>query len=370
MNKQMTDQQLLYRIALTLTPRVGAINAKNLISYCGSVEAIFENSKRALLKIPGIGQESVHAILRKDVLTLAELEMKFLKQHNIKTFFYLDDNYPERLKHLPDCPVLMYYKGKATLDAPKMVGIVGTRKPSPFGTRICEELVEDLRAFNVHVISGLAYGIDVTAHKKCLSLGIPTIGVLGHGLSTIYPSVHKKVAESMVEEGGLLTEFAHTYGPDAPHFPMRNRIVAGLCDALIVVETRKKGGSMITANLANQYHKDVFAFPGRINDKESEGCNLLIKSHKAALLESTKDLAYVMRWAGKQKKIISQKVLFPELNTRQQKIVDLLKEKEQLNIDQLTGILSFSPSEMAGELLELEFKGVIKSLPGKQYLLI
>jgi len=364
------NQELLYKIALTLIPHVGAISGKNLISYCGSVEAVFASSKKALLKIPGIGVETANSIVKQEVLALAEMEMKFLKKHNVKAHYFLDDNYPSRLKHLPDAPILLYFKGNANLEAERTVGIIGTRKPTATGKIICEEFVEELKSYNVTIVSGLAFGIDVAAHKKCVDIQTPTIGVLGHGLGTIYPSAHKKVAEQMLEHGGLLTEFAHTYGPDGPHFPMRNRVVAGLCDALVVVETPKKGGSMITANFANQYHKDVFAFPGRIKDKESEGCNLLIKSHKAALLEGAKDLAYVMQWGAKSKKQDIQKSLFVELNNRQQKIVDLLKKTEQLSIDQLNATLSLTNSEMANELLDLEFKGLIKSLPGKRYLLV
>ena len=364
------NQELLYKIALTLIPHVGAVNGKNLISYCGSVAAVFENSKRALLKIPGIGEETASSIVKQDVMALAEFEMKFLEEHGINSYYFLDDNYPSRLKHLPDAPILLYFKGTANLEAERTVGIIGTRKPTATGKLICEEFVEELKSYNVTIVSGLAFGIDVTAHKKCIETEIPTIGVLGHGLATIYPSAHRKVAQQMVENGGLLTEFAHTYGPDAPHFPMRNRVVAGLCDALIVVETPRKGGSMITANYANQYHKDVFAFPGRIKDKQSEGCNLLIKSHKAALLEGAKDLAYVMQWGKKSKQRKIQKSLFADLNTSQKEIVSLLTETEQLSIDQINGVLSLTNSELASELLDMEFKGVIKSLPGKRYLLV
>ncbi len=363
------DQKILYQIALTLIPRVGAVNGKNLISYCGSVEAVFKSSKKALLKIPGIGAETANSIVKQDVLALAELEMRFMEEHDVKPYYFLDDNYPSRLKHLPDAPILLYFKGNANLDAERTVGIIGTRKPTATGKIICEEFVEELKSYNVTIISGLAFGIDVVAHKKCVETEIPTIGVLGHGLGTIYPAAHRKIAKEMTAQGGLLTEFAHTYGPDGPHFPMRNRVVAGLCDALVVVETPRRGGSMITTNYANQYHKDVFAFPGRIKDKQSEGCNLLIKSHKAALLEGAKDLAYVMQWGAKSKPKQIQKSLFVELNNNQKEIIELLTKTEQLSVDQINSVLALTNSEMAGELLDLEFKGLIKSLPGKRYLL-
>lgn len=377
MNKQlsppikMITDDLFYHIALTRIPMIGPVTAKNLISYCGGVAAVFQASKKQLLHVPGIGIETANAILKHNVLQEAEKELRFTEKHNIRVLSYLDSDYPQRLKHYADAPVVLYYKGNVDLNANRVIAVVGTRKPTNYGKSVCKQLIEELKAFKVIVVSGLAYGIDITAHRKSLEMGIPTIGVLGNGLSKIYPSLHRKTAEEMIENGGLLTEFTHKMDPDREHFPMRNRVVAGMCDALVVVETKRRGGSMITANLANDYNKDVFAYPGRNTDEFSEGCNLLIKSHKAALLDGAKDLAYVMQWAEAESPRKVQGSLFTELNPEQENIVSLLKEyNNEMAIDQLTNSLKKTPSEMAAALLDLEFKGIIRPLPGKRYVLI
>ena len=287
--------------------------ARHLIHYCGGVEAVFKSSKNALLNIPGVRKTAIDFILKCNPEKLAAAEIEFLEKHKVKALFFSDDDFPSRLKHFSNAPLMLYYRGTANLNHDRIVSIVGTRKPTEHGKAICEELVDNLMAYDVLVVSGLAYGIDVTAHKKSLSLNIPNIGVLGHGLKTIYPSSHRLVAERMLQCGGLLTEYTSDIGPEREHFPMRNRIVAGLADALIVVETAKKGGSIITAELANQYNKDVFAVPGRLKDANSKGCNHLIKSHKAALIESAEDIAYVMRWESSKEQRMVQQALFAEL---------------------------------------------------------
>ncbi len=364
------ENELLYQIALTKLDKVGPVTAKNLVSYCGGVEPVFRASKKQLLQIPGIGEETANGILRQSVFAEAEKELNFVLKNDIQVLFFLDAAYPKRLKHYPDCPTLLYYKGNADLNASRIVSVVGTRKPTNYGVSVCQKLIEDLKPFQLMVVSGLAYGIDIAAHRKCLEAGIPTIGVMGNGLSKVYPSLHRKVAEQMIANGGLLTEFAHHLRPDREHFPMRNRVVAGLCDALVVVESKKKGGSMITADLANGYNKDVFAFPGRNTDECSEGCNLLIKSHQASLLEGAKDLAYIMRWDKQISSDSVQRSLFADLNSSQEQIVSLLLHHRELPIDQLTHHLQKPPSEMAAALLDLEFKGIVRTLPGKKYVLI
>ncbi|MCB9294535.1 MAG: DNA-protecting protein DprA [Lewinellaceae bacterium] len=362
--------ELLYKVAITLIPNVGPVTARNLISYCGGVRAVFEARKRELLKVPGVGSHIADNIVNQNVLGRAEEELRFIGEHGIQAYFYLDPDYPQRLRHYPDSPPLLYYKGRADLNAERIVAIVGTRRPSVHGIHTCEELVEGLKPYGVVLISGLAYGIDITAHRKCLALDIPTVGVLGHGLRRIYPAQHQAVARAMAQSGGLLSEYPSYTMPDREHFPMRNRIIAGLCDALIVVETRKKGGSMISAHMANDYNKDVFAVPGRIKDSCSEGCNHLIKCHKAALIEQAADIAYVMRWDEPQAQKAIQKQLFVELTESEKIVVDLLSQYEAVGIDQLTGTLQVANSQMAGLLLELEFKGVIRALPGKRYVLV
>lgn len=365
----MADE-LLYYVGLTKIPKVGAVTAKTLVSYCGGAEAVFKASKKQLLAIPGIGPGTANEILKQSVLSEADPDLNKAGKDGTRIFSYLSPDYPQRLKHFSDCPVVLRYKGNTNLNANRIVAIVGTRKPTDYGKAVCEKLVEELKAYDVIIVSGLAYGIDVTAHKKCVDIGIPTIGVMGSGLDIVYPSMHRKIAKQMMENGGLLSEFPHGTPPDREHFPMRNRVVAGMCDALVVVETKRRGGSMITANLANDYNKDVFAYPGRNSDEFSEGCNLLIKSHKAALLDGAKDLSYVMQWEAGKKNTDIQRSLFTELNTEEDQLVKLLKRNPKIAIDQITVSMSKTPSEMAALLLNLEFKGVIKSLPGKRYMLI
>ena len=367
----MTDD-LFYKIAITKIPKVGAVLSKNLISYCGGAEAVFKSSKSDLMKTPGIGPAMARDVMAgmKLGLKLAEKECTYLQKNKVKALFYLDKDYPQRLKHYHNCPVLLYFKGNVDLNHKRIIAIVGTRKPSIYGKLSCEDIVEELAQYDALVISGLAYGVDVTAHKKCVDLNMPTIGVMGHGMSMIYPSDHKKVAEKMMLNGGLLTEFTHDMTPEREFFPMRNRVIAGMCDALVVIETAAKGGSMITAHMANDYSKDVFAIPGRLRDTKSEGCNHLIKTHKAALLQSVEDIAYVLRWDRPNENNGIQKSLFVELNEKEQEIVDLLKSVDDLSIDKLCFETKINSGEMASLLLNLEFKGLIKSKPGKRFVLI
>ncbi len=363
-------KDVLYQIALTRIPLVGAITARTLVSYCGGAEAVFKAKKKELLKIPGIGERIAANVIESDALREAEREWQFIEKNNIRVLFYLDEAYPEKLKNYADSPILLFYKGNADLNVSRVVGIVGTRQPTPQGVAFCEALVQELKPYNVLILSGLAYGIDITSHRKSVEMGIPTIAALGHGFQTIYPPQHRSIAERMCENGGLLTEFPSNTLPDREHFPMRNKIIAGLCDALVVIETAIRGGSMITAHMANEYNKDVFAVPGRVQDKHSQGCNHLIKTHKAALLESAADIAYVMRWEEEQATKLIQRQLFVELNEDEKIVVNLLHQNEEVHVDKLLYELRLTGSEMAALLLELEFKGVIKSLPGKRYTLI
>ncbi|MFN7118215.1 MAG: DNA-processing protein DprA [Saprospiraceae bacterium] len=361
---------LLYQIGLTRIPLVGAVTARTLVSYCGSAAAVFAAKKKDLLKIPGIGERIAANIHESDALREAEKELHFVEKNQIRVLFYLDDAYPEKLKHYSDSPILLFYKGNADLNTSRVVAIVGTRQPTPQGIAFCEELVEGLKPYNVLILSGLAYGIDVTSHRKSVEIGVPTVAALGHGFQTIYPAQHRSVAERMCEHGGLLTEFPSNTLPDREHFPMRNKIIAGLCDALVVIETAIRGGSMITAHMANEYNKDVFAVPGRVQDKNSQGCNHLIKTHKAALLESAADIAYVMRWEEEQAPKLIQRQLFVELSEDEKIVVNLLRQNAEVHVDRLLYEMQLTGSEMAALLLELEFKGIIKSLPGKRYTLI
>jgi DNA processing protein len=359
-------EDLLYKIAITQIPMVGAVTARTLISYCGGVEAVFRARKRELCKIPGIGDVVAKHVLEQDVLAMAERELEFMQKNDIRPYFYLDKEYPARLKPYRDSPVMLYYKGAADLNAYRTVAIVGTRTPSHYGIAACEEIVEGLKSYNATVISGLAFGIDITAHRKCLEAGLPTIAALGHGLDMVYPGQHRHIAARMLRQGGLLSEYPSGTKPDREHFPMRNRIIAGLSDAVIVVESAASGGSIITAKMGNGYNKDVFAVPGKINDRMSQGCNHLIKSNQAHLLEGVADLAYIMRWEETGGGGVQQE-LFVELDDQEQIIVNLLAERAELSIDALTFECGISQSEMAALLLGLEFKGLIRPLPGKRY---
>ena len=258
--------ELLYRVALTKIPKVGAVTAKNLISHCGSAEAVFKANKKLLLSVPNVGAAVADSILTQNVLKWAEKEIQFIEKNAIKVLFHTDANYPHRLQAEHDCPVLLYYKGAADLNQARIVGMVGTRKPSAYGIRMCEEIVDGFLPYNVLIISGLAYGIDFAAHRACLKHKIETVGVFAHGLDNVYPAEHYNTAQKMLEHGGLLTEFMSNTKPDRENFPKRNRIVAGMCDATIVIEASEKGGALITADIASSYNRDVFAIPGKITD--------------------------------------------------------------------------------------------------------
>jgi DNA processing protein len=362
------SQELLLKIALTHLPNVGAVLARNLVGFSGGVEAVFRQKKSELLKIPGIGIKTAEEIIHKRSFKKAEQELVFIDKHNIKTLFYLDDEYPIRLKRIKDAPVILYFKGHADLNTERILAIVGTRKPTIYGVNQCERLVEYLANRGVLIISGLAYGIDIVSHRKAVEVGLPTVGVMGSGLDLIYPALHRKTAKEMIEQGGLLTEFGNGTKPDRENFPMRNRIIAGLCDALIVIESDLKGGSMITAEMANTYHKDVYALPGRIGDQWSRGCNYLIKTNRAALIDDPEDLVNLMQWNEADGKKDVQRSLFVDLTADQQLIFNLIDHAIPVSIDKLFKESSLTSSELASTLLHLEFQGLIRALPGKLFL--
>jgi len=362
------NESLKYRIALTLIPNIGDILAKRLVAYCGGVEAVFKEKKAALEKIPGIGTVYAKAVLGQDVFSRAEEEIRFIEKNSITPVFYLDPAYPKRLTHCEDSPVLLYLKGDVDLNAEKIISIVGTREASDYGRALCEKLVADLAPFNPVIVSGLAYGIDVYAHKAAMDNGLQTIGVFAHGLDKVYPGVHKAVAERMVKQGGLLSDFTSNTNPDRENFPRRNRIVAGIADATIVVESKKDGGSLITADIANSYNRDVFAFPGRVGDVASEGCNAIIKQNKAALIQSAEDVIYIMGWEqAKKKNAQVQRQLFVDLKPEEEVLVNVLKEKDTVNVDEICHLAKMPMSKVSSLLLTLEFSGIVRSLPGKMY---
>lgn len=367
----MSTNELLYKIALTKIENVGAVTAKTLISYCGSAKAVFEQKSSALMKIPQIGNVISHAIRDTEIFKKAEAEIRFIEKNQIKVLFYLDDHYPHRLKNYQDSPVLLYYMGNADLNADKIIAVVGTRRISEYGKDLVTQLIHDIAGQQILVVSGLAYGVDSLAHKLCLQDKIETIGVLGHGLDRIYPLENKNLSQQMIHCGGLLTEFGSGTKPDRENFPMRNRIVAGMSDAIIVIETRRDGGSMITAEIANSYNKDVFAFPGKIADGISNGCHHLIKTNKAQLIENATDLICNMNWDVQHlSNRVQQQKLFIELTEDETQVVKLLQTSEEIHVDSFHKNLNLSPGKLAGLLLNLEFQGIVKSLPGKRYALI
>lgn len=366
----MILNEQLYQIALTLIDGVGDVNAKSLLAYCGSASQVFKHKKSDLLKIPGIGEYTAKSIFAsKEVLNRAEDELTFIEKYKITPLFFTDTNYPNRLKYCSDSPILLYYKGNADLNTQKIVSIVGSRKPSDYGKQLTEDFIKELSSLNVLILSGLAYGIDVQAHKSALNNNLETVGVLAHGLDRIYPQQHSNIAKKMVEQGGLLTDFMSGTSPDAVNFPKRNRIVAGLCDALVVVESKRKGGSLITATIAGSYNKDVFAFPGRPTDELAEGCNGLIKQNRATLIEGAADLIYAMQWEEQltTKNKTKQIPLLISLTADEQIIANAFKTKNPLQIDELCSLTEMPVSKVAGLLLQLEFSNLIKSKPGKMY---
>jgi DNA processing protein len=358
----------LHQIALTFIPGIGDITARTLLEHFGSAEAVFEAGRSHLSKVPGIRKKTVDSILARKEFERAEKEFQFVEKYKIRTLFYGSEGYPKRLMNCYDAPILLYYKGNADLNNNKIVSIVGTRKSTAYGKELTQKLVEDLKSQRALVVSGLAHGIDGIAHKACLTNEIPTVGVVGHGLDRIYPSQHRALAEKMLEIGGLLTEFPSETNPDRENFPKRNRIVAGLADATIIVEASLKGGALITAELANSYNRDVFAFPGDVDHEFSAGCNYLIKTNRANLISSAKDLEYLMGWTAEpEKKKDKQVSLRLNLSDEERSVVAVLEEKGVTAIDDLSLVTQLPQSKLAVTILGLEMQGIIISLPGKTY---
>ena len=363
------SESLKYKIALSLISGIGGVLARNLVAYVGSVEGIFSESFKALQKIPGIGEYHARLIKSANVLPKAEQEINYIVKHGIKVHFYTDEAYPRRLKNCIDSPILIYSKGNMNLDEQRVISIVGTRNATDYGKHVVEELIDEFsrRNYKILVVSGLAYGIDIYAHKSALKFEIPTVGVLAHGLDKLYPSLHKGTALKMQEFGGLLTDFPSDTKIDPPNFIKRNRIIAGLADATIVVESAEKGGALVTADIASSYNRDVFAFPGRAGDTYSRGCNQLIRNNGATLIEGIDDLEYFMGWENNTKDKVLQTSLFVDLNDEEQKIVDLLQKEGELFIDQISAEMKLPVSKISTILLNLEFKNVLDALPGKMY---
>ncbi len=364
----MNKEALRSLIALTFIPNIGPILSKNLVSYCGSIENVFKSNKARLEKVPGIGETLATAILEHTAFERADKELEFMEKNNVKAITFFDEEYPRRFKMIDSCPMVLYSQGIISLNIPKVIAIVGTRKITSYGKELCNKLIEDLAERGVLVVSGMAYGIDICAHNAAVKNNLQTVGILAHGLDRLYPLIHKPTAMKMMENGGLITDYPSGTNPDRENFVQRNRIIAGLSDAVIIVESAEKGGSLLTATFASNYNRDVFAFPGRVNDIYSKGCHYIIKRNLATMIESADDLIYNMDWNedAKPKKSKQSALSFVDLTDEQKILFDILgKYDEGLDIDSITIEANIPGGKVSGILLQMEFAGIIKSLPGK-----
>jgi len=367
----MTDNDLIYVLALQHVPKIGDLTAKKLINHCGSAEAVLKERKQNLLKIGGVGTTTLNELFSTSHLKEAEKELQFIKENQISCLYFTDDDYPEKLKHCIDGPILLFQSGNINLKNQRIISIVGTRKVTVNGIAFCEKLVEQLAPFNPVVVSGFAYGTDITAQKTALKHGLQTIGCLAHGLNQIYPPSHKKYVVEVEKHGGFFTDFWSTDVFDRNNFLKRNRIIAGLSEATVVIESAEKGGSLVTADIANSYNRDVFAVPGRVTDTQSAGCNNLIKYQKAHMLTNPLDVPYILNWKLEDdKKPTVQKQLFVELDDNEKTIYKYLKDNEKQMLDVIAIECDMPIFKVASILLNMELKGVVRPLPGKMFELI
>ena len=365
----MSEVLLKHKIALGLIPRIGDVNARKLVAHFGSVEAVFMESYRNMIKIPGIGPGLAQYICNRSYLDAAGKEAEYIEKNNIRTYFYLDNDYPFRLKQCDDSPVVFYFRGNCSLDSPKMLSIVGTRNATGRGKELCNDIIGELGRDHpdLVIVSGLAYGIDIAAHKAALAHNLATIGVLGHGFRTMYPSVHTSTANAMIKNGGLLSDFLSDALPERNNFLKRNRIIAGLSDATLVIESGIKGGALITADIAGSYNRDVFAVPGRPDDQFSAGCNDLIRNNKASLVECAGDIEFALNWKTEKSKLPVQTMLFSELNEKEKAVFELISKEGELPIDIICRSMGMPVYKLSSLLLQMEFKGVLKCYPGNIY---
>ena len=365
------QKDLLYNIALSLITGIGSKHAKNLLAFFKTSEQIFIAPKKVLMQVPGIGNKLAQIICNSSqLLKKAEEEIKFIDQNKITPIFYTSKNYPAQLRNCEDGPIMLYVKGDLQLQDKKLISIVGTRNATHYGKEMCSRIITDFKkhGHDIVVISGLAYGIDICAHKAAIENNIPTIAVLGHGLHTIYPAVHKKYVNSIINNGALISEFHSFSQLDPSNFVKRNRIIAGMSHLTLVIESKEKGGALITADIANSYNKDVFALPGRSTDETSHGCNWLIKTNRAALIESASDIEQIMCWdAEKEKTKPYQRELFVDLSSDEEKIIEIIESRGKTEMDFFITNTGLPLSNISAILLQLEFKGLIKCLPGKIY---
>ncbi len=364
----MTQDELIAILRLQHIPNIGDITAKKLISHCGSANAIFEDKVHHLLKIDGIGTLILKELHHTIHLEAAVAEHSYIIENSIEYTYFEDKDYPRHLKHCIDAPILMFKSGNMDLKEKRMISIVGTRNITSYGSAFCEELIQDLAFLNPVIVSGFAYGVDICAQKAAIKHNLQTIGCLAHGLNQVYPKTHSKYVHAVEKNGGFFTEFWSTSNPDRENFLKRNRIIAGLSEATIVLESAERGGSLVTADIANSYNRDVFALPGRVQDKYSLGCNNLIKQQKAHMITSAADLIYLMGWEIEEKKSKTvQKQLFIELNEIEKAIYSHLQKEGKQLLDSIALDCQLPVFKVSSTLLNMEMKGVIRPLPGKLF---
>ncbi|MEO9480684.1 MAG: DNA-processing protein DprA [Maribacter dokdonensis] len=365
---QHTADELVAILRLQHVPNIGDVLAKKLISHCGSPTAIFEDKKQNLLKIDGIGTHTIKHLFDLEHLEAAEAEFNYITKNDIECTYFLDDHYPKYLKHCIDGPILLFKKGNIDLAQRKIISVVGTRKITSYGTAFCEQFIEDVAPLDPVIISGFAYGVDVCIQREAIKHGLQTVGCLAHGLNQIYPKVHAKYQAEVLKNGGFYTEFWSTSNPERENFLKRNRVIAGISEATVVVESAEKGGSLVTADIANSYNRDVFAVPGRTTDKYSLGCNNLIKQQKAHVMTAAADLIYLLDWdIGKKETKPIQKQLFIELDEIEQGIYTYLQNNGKQLLDSIALDCKLPIFRTSSTLLTMEMKGVIRPLPGKLF---
>lgn len=367
----MTEQEKIYILALHRLPQIGDTTAKKLIEVLGSAEAVFKEKTQNLIKINGLGTKRIHTLKKEVDIDGAENELKFIQNNNIKFLYFKDKDYPTKLKHCIDGPLVLFQKGNIDIQNKKIISVVGTRKITSYGSQFTEQLISDLSIFEPVVVSGFAYGTDITAQKAALNHNLQTIGCFAHGMNNVYPKVHQKYVNDILKNGGFFTDFCSDDSFERNNFLKRNRIIAGLSEATIVVESAEKGGSLVTAEMANSYNREVFALPGRHSDKMSIGCNNLIKKQQAMMITSAADIAYMLNWDTEKKtKKPQQTQLFINLNAQEKIVVENLKQYQKTELDTLALSCDIPTSKLSTILLNLELKGIVKPLPGKQFELI
>lgn len=365
---QHTTAELIATLRLQHVPNIGDVIAKRLIAYCGCPSAIFETQQNQLLQIDGIGTHTVKHLFDAEHLEAAQREYVFMTSNDIAWSYFEDSDYPNYLKHCIDSPILLFKKGNINLEGRKLISVVGTRKITSYGTAFCERFIADIAPLNPIIVSGFAYGVDICIQREALKQGLQTIGCLAHGLNQIYPKIHAKYQADVCRNGGFYTEFWSTSSPERENFLRRNRIIAGMSEATVVVESAEKGGSLVTADIANSYNRDVFAVPGRTSDTYSLGCNNLIKQQKAHMLTSAADLIYLLDWDLEEPRSKTvQKQLFVDLDEIEQTIYTYLRQNGKQLLDSVALSCNIPIFKASSTLLAMEMKGVIRPLPGKLF---